>query len=111
MTKEELRLALTLIEASTAKHFDLGKYEDAYTARLKQLIETKAEEQPSVASPEEKQSPVINLMDALRRSVAQRSGAERGQTQRGASKRATTGHTSGRRTPATHRRTGSRRAS
>ena len=39
VTKEELRLASTLIEASTAKHFDMGKYEDAYTARLKQLIE------------------------------------------------------------------------
>lgn len=111
VTKEELRLASTLIEASTAKHFDLGKYEDAYTARLKQLIETKAEEQPSVSSPEEKQPPVINLMDALRRSVAQRSRADRGQTQRGASKRSTTGHASGRRTPTTHRRTGSRRAS
>ena len=83
----------------------MAKYEDDYTARLKNLIESKVEDQPSVASPEEKEPPLINLMDALRRSVAQRSRGERGQTQRGASKRSATSHASRRRTPTTHRRT------
>ena len=72
VTKEELRLASKLIEASTAKKFDIAKYEDSYGERLEELIATKRGEQ-QVAVPEEVEeaAPVINLMDALRRSVAQ----------------------------------------
>lgn len=76
VSKEELRLATTLIEASTSKNFDMSKYEDEYAARLKNLIESKMEEQPSAAGPAEKEPPLINLMDALRRSVAQQSRAK-----------------------------------
>ena len=76
MTKEELRLATTLIDASTSERFDMAKYEDEYTARLKSLIESKMEEQPTPAAPSEKEPPLINLMDALRRSVAQQSRAK-----------------------------------
>jgi DNA end-binding protein Ku len=108
VTKEELRLASTLIEASTSDRFDMSKYEDAYAARLKGLIESKMEQQPSVSSPEEKQPPVINLMDALRRSVAQRSRAKSG-----GSKKPTAGKATAARSAATARRrgSGSRRAS
>jgi hypothetical protein len=38
---DELKLAKTLIEASTAKNFDVGKHKDVYTAKLTQLIEAK----------------------------------------------------------------------
>jgi DNA end-binding protein Ku len=75
VTKEELRLASTLIEASSSDRFDMAKYEDAYTARLKNLIASKMEHEPSVSGPAEKEPPTINLMDALRRSVAQSSRA------------------------------------
>ncbi|HEV2972994.1 MAG TPA: Ku protein [Pirellulales bacterium] len=70
VTKEELRLASKLIDVATAQRFDLAKYEDAYAGRLKELIESKRGEK-QIATPEAAdESPVINLMDALRRSVA-----------------------------------------
>lgn len=76
VTKEELRLAETLITASTAEDFDLSKYEDLYTARLTQLIEAKVEGREVVSPPAEEEAPVINLMDALRKSVAQAKGGK-----------------------------------
>jgi DNA end-binding protein Ku len=79
VTKEELRLASKLIEASTAKKFDIAKYEDSYGEKLEELISTKRGEQ-QVAVPEEVDdaAPVINLMDALRRSVSQKREAPSG---------------------------------
>ena len=77
VTKEELRLAETLISASTAEDFDLSKYEDLYTARLTQLIEAKVEGREIVAPPAEEETTVINLMDALRKSVAQAKGSNK----------------------------------
>jgi DNA end-binding protein Ku len=72
VTAEELRLAKTLIEASSTDEFDFSAYEDHYTQRLSELIEAKVAGKEIVAppSPDEKEH-VINLMDALRRSVAQ----------------------------------------
>lgn len=79
VTKEELRLASKLIESTTSEKFDIARYEDTYVAKLQDLIEAKRGEQ-QIAVPEEVESttPVINLMDALRRSVAQsrQSGTE-----------------------------------
>jgi DNA end-binding protein Ku len=76
VSKEELRLAGKLIEVSTAKQFDLAKYEDSYGDRLKELIEEKRGER-EIAMPEKtEEAPVINLMDALRRSVARTQKAE-----------------------------------
>ena len=76
VSKQELKLAMTLIEASTAEKFDMAQYEDEYTARLKELIQSKMEQEPAVSDASEKEPPLINLMDALRRSVAQRSRAK-----------------------------------
>ena len=76
VTKEELRLAETLITASTAEDFDLSKYQDLYTARLTELIEAKVEGREVVSPPAEEEAPVINLMDALRKSVAQAQGGK-----------------------------------
>jgi non-homologous end joining protein Ku len=71
--KDEVRLATKLIEASTATNFDLAAYEDVTTKQLRQLIEAKMDEEETVSSPAtgKKSPPVINLMDALRRSVSQ----------------------------------------
>jgi DNA end-binding protein Ku len=76
--KEELRLAARLIEASTREKFDLAEYQDVYTRKLQEVIEAKVAGK-QIARPPEEETPVINLMDALRKSVAQ--------TRRGASKR------------------------
>src|SRR5207253_1607363 len=71
ISKEEVRLAETLIKASSTDKFDLSKYHDVYTERLTQLINAKVKGEEIVAPPEEEVAPVINLMDALRKSVAQ----------------------------------------
>lgn len=70
VSKEELRLAHTLIDASTADQFDLTQYKDLYTQRMTKLIESKIAGEEVVAQPHDEQPGIINLMDALRKSVA-----------------------------------------
>lgn len=72
---DELDLANKLIAAATAKKFDFSVYKDVYTERLTKLIEAKVAGQEIVAAPAQEQSNVINLMDALRESVAKLGGA------------------------------------
>jgi non-homologous end joining protein Ku len=67
-TAEERKLAETLIAASTTEDFDLGKYKDEYSARLARLVEGKSRKQRRVSADEEAPA-VINLMEALRRSL------------------------------------------
>lgn len=69
--KDELRLASKLIEAISTTKFNLSSYEDKATEELRELIESKVDDRETVRAPSSKKSPpVINLMDALRRSVA-----------------------------------------
>lgn len=72
--KEQLELAKTLINAKTGK-FDPAQFDDRYQAALKELVQAKLE---GVTPAEEKRpsAPVINLMDALRKSVAQSGGGQ-----------------------------------
>ncbi len=68
---EELALAQSLIEASTAKAFDFSSYRDAHAERLERLIEAKlAGDELVDAPPANEPPPVANLIDALRESVA-----------------------------------------
>jgi DNA end-binding protein Ku len=76
LEEEELKLAKTLIDASTPKQFDFAKYKDSYTEKLTQLIEKKVAGEEIVAPPVHEQAQIINLMDALRQSVAKVQGAE-----------------------------------
>lgn len=71
VTADEMKLVKTLIEASTAKKFDVGAYKDEYTTKLTQLIEAKIAGKEIVAPPAHEHAQIINLMDALRQSVAQ----------------------------------------
>ena len=66
----EVQLAETLIKASTAKKLDLGKYQDEYNHKLRMLIDAKIEGREIVTPPGEDEPVVVNLMDALRASVA-----------------------------------------
>lgn len=70
VNKEEVRLASKLIEASTRDKFDLGSYRDDYADEMRELIEAKVAGRELVGEPQEEEAPVINLMDALRKSVA-----------------------------------------
>jgi DNA end-binding protein Ku len=71
VSDEELDLAKTLIRASKPKKFDLAKYQDVYTQKLTKLIEAKVAGQEIVAAPATEQPHVINLMEALKKSVAE----------------------------------------
>ncbi len=69
-TDEERSLAQTLIEASTIEEFDYGHYTDEYVERLGELIQLKIDGQEVVAAPDPEEPKIINLMDALKQSVA-----------------------------------------
>ena len=64
-----LPISRTLVNASTAD-FNLEKYPDLYTRKLEQLIEAKVAGQELVTPPATPGPQVINLMEALRQSVA-----------------------------------------
>lgn len=71
VNEDSLELAETLIKKKTAK-FDPGKFTDGYEAALKELVEAKVQHAPipkdEVSTP--RRGNVINLMDALRKSVS-----------------------------------------
>ena len=69
---EELELAKQLIKQKTSK-FDAGKYHDHYREALKELIDAKIENrEPEYEEEEQPKAKVINLMDALKKSLGQK---------------------------------------
>jgi DNA end-binding protein Ku len=70
ISAQELKLAKTLIDMSTAKAFDFAAYKDVYTEKLTKLIEAKIAGEEIVAPPVHEHAQIINLMDALKASVA-----------------------------------------
>ena len=69
--EDQLSLAEMLIKRKSAK-FDPAKFKDQYETALRELVDAKVrnapipQEEPAPASPK-----VINLMDALRRSISE----------------------------------------
>lgn len=77
---ELLALAKELIERKTAR-FDPERFHDHYTEALRELIDAKVKHRKPVAVDEEEPTSgakVIDLVEALKRSVAQREAASRG---------------------------------
>jgi DNA end-binding protein Ku len=68
-TAEERKLAETLIAAATADEFDLGDYKDEYNAKLARLVEGKSRKHRRSKAAGDGEPAVINLMDALRKSL------------------------------------------
>ena len=68
LNEKELKLAGMLIE-SLAAEFDPRKYSDTYKANLRAMIEAKVEGRAVVATPDGPRREVINIMDALERSL------------------------------------------
>jgi DNA end-binding protein Ku len=66
----ELDLVKTLIKAQTPKEFHFDKFKDTYTDQLGKLIEAKVQGKEIVAAPAHEEAQVINLMEALKESVA-----------------------------------------
>ncbi|MFZ0816700.1 MAG: hypothetical protein WAM78_14340, partial [Candidatus Sulfotelmatobacter sp.] len=73
----EVKVAHQLIEA-LADEWDPEKYKDSFQENLKQLIETKLEggEVAAVEKPK-KLAPVVDLMAALKQSLAQMEGRKK----------------------------------
>jgi DNA end-binding protein Ku len=89
--EDQMRLAVQLIDNKTAP-FDPTKFRDHYQEALKELIAAKLEEREPELEDEKRPrgAKVINLMDALKRSVAQSDnpdGAKRAKRGSGKSKR------------------------
>ena len=80
LSEAEISLTDTLIKASMIKSFDYGHYKDVYKEKLTKLIQLKIEgkEVVQVRDPEEPR--IINLMEALKRSVAEAQAASGGGT-------------------------------
>jgi DNA end-binding protein Ku len=71
----QLGLAKQLIDAYT-QSFEVSKFKDHYEEALRELVEAKMKNLPAPAPEVEKKSPkVVDLMEALRRSLAQASPA------------------------------------
>ena len=67
---DELSLLRELMASRTAEDFDFAKYKDAYQEKLTELIEAKVEGQEIVSSPSTSEPEILNLMEALKKSVA-----------------------------------------
>jgi DNA end-binding protein Ku len=65
----QVRLAQTLIRDWSNDDFDLTAYEDTYREKVKELIQDKVAGREVVAPEEEDEPEVVNLMDALRKSL------------------------------------------
>ena len=71
----ELELANTLIEQLRVAKFEPEKYHDLYAERVKAAAEKKHEGQEVSFAPEEPKAKIIDLLEALKRSVAAASTA------------------------------------
>jgi DNA end-binding protein Ku len=70
---KDLELAKELLEGSKEKKFDFATYRDQYTEKLKELIDAKIKGKEVAVEREHDGPRIINLMDALRKSVAKTS--------------------------------------
>jgi DNA end-binding protein Ku len=69
----KLRLAEQLIDEWQQRDFKFSRYEDRYQDKLKSAVEAKRKGE-AIEAPEEEEPAVINLMDALKQSVARAGG-------------------------------------
>jgi len=71
VTEKEMNLAKMLVE-SLAADFEPEKYHDTYRDNLRQLIDAKVEGHKVVETPETHIAPVIDIMEALKKSLEAR---------------------------------------
>ena len=67
--EKELALAQSLVEALAAE-FEPDKYKDSYRENLLKMIESKKEGREVVATPEPRQEKVVDILEALKASLA-----------------------------------------
>jgi len=72
----ELQLALQLIDGLSSDTFSPEKYRDEYRERVLELVNQKVEgKEVSAAGPQVQRAQVIDLMEALKQSLARRAAA------------------------------------
>src|SRR5438874_9396473 len=102
--KDMLQLASHIVETKSG-HFNPDKFEDHYENALKELLKKKRAGEKIEAPKEREPAKVINLMDALRRSVsAERAGGARRKPSRSSAQRRTAKRTG--RSSARHKKAG-----
>jgi DNA end-binding protein Ku len=78
----ELKLAQQLIEQVTSEKFEPGRYEDEVRKRIEKLIAKKVEGEDIVSAPEERpRAQVVDLMEALKASLAQGGRSKAGRSE------------------------------
>lgn len=71
----ELQLARQLVSQLSSETFDASKYQDRYRERLQEIIQQKIKGEPvTISTPEAPSPQVIDLMEALKASLAKRGG-------------------------------------
>ncbi len=107
---KELELAESLVDASTTDRFDFSEYKDEYTEKLTTMLEAKSSGKKVVRAKREDEPAVLNLMDALRQSLARakpgRGPAGGGRGKKAAAKAKKSAGASKSRRPAARRKTG-----
>jgi DNA end-binding protein Ku len=74
----ELEMALKLLEGLSGEAFEPERYQDEYRQRVLELLTTKVEGRPArAAGPRRERSQVIDLMEALKESLARQTPRER----------------------------------
>ena len=73
---EELQLIKMLIKASAKPELDVASCKDHYTEKLMQVIDAKITGKELAMPASEEPAQVINLMEALRRSIEQSQGKD-----------------------------------
>lgn len=77
LPKQEVELAKNLTEMLAVREFHLDAYADLYNERMTKLVEAKVAGEQIVEAPQEEPTqPVINLMEALERSLAEAKAAK-----------------------------------
>jgi Ku protein, prokaryotic len=74
LKQQEIKLTEQLI-ATMMQPFKPAQYHDEFQDRLRQLVEAKRRGRPVEVEEAEKRAPVIDMMDALKKSLASRSSA------------------------------------
>jgi DNA end-binding protein Ku len=72
----ELDLADKLIEQLSTEDFEIDKFADSYTERVKELIDQKVAGQQIIVAPEQPKAQIIDLFEALKQSLDQAGGAK-----------------------------------
>jgi Ku protein, prokaryotic len=90
LNEGELSMAKTLIQ-SMVRPFEPSFYKDEYQERLRELIEQKIAGKEIVAAKKEETNNVIDLMDALKKSIEQNQGAAPEKKKRTSAKKSQTG--------------------